>query len=153
MDDIEALARTIWAEARSDDWRDTPYHDGMEAVAVVLTNRVAVASDYKNRRGKSHPLFGDGSFESACRAKWQFSCWNVNDPNLPKLLSVGLEDKWFVMALEIADRASRGEVEDRVNGATHYVTKSLYNSNKAPAWVYLTKPVAETAKHYFFKGV
>jgi spore germination cell wall hydrolase CwlJ-like protein len=56
------LARTLWAEARSQGG------EGMHAVANVILNRAA------------QPDWWGKDIRSVCLAPYQFSCWNENDP-------------------------------------------------------------------------
>src|SRR5689334_22986754 len=96
--DDDILARTIVGEARGEG------KPGMEDVACVIMNRVNAAKLYLAQKDKPHALFGDGSVASACLAKWQFSCWNEDDPNRAVILA--LDDKpVFRDAIEIARKA------------------------------------------------
>lgn len=144
MSDIDTLARTIWAEARGEGVA------GMEAVAAVIMNRCRLATDYLRRKPekKRHALFGDGSPESACRVPWQFSAWNLDDPNRDKLVSVTSKDPWFAHAIEIAKRAVKGELPDPTNQADHYCTEAV-----APhtSWTAGRTPVAKIGRHLFFR--
>lgn len=93
--EVEVLARTIYGEARGETVR------GKEAVACVVLNRVQRAKD------RSGYWWGD-SIESVCFKPWQFSCWNENDPNHQKILSVEPGHKVFDTCLRIARRAVSG---------------------------------------------
>ncbi len=130
MKDI--LARTLWGEARSEGFL------GMKAVANVIVNRA------------DRPSWWGRDIESVCRKKWQFSCWNENDPNLPKLLTVTDADPQFQIALHIASLVNNDALEDITNGATHYFVK---NMKKPPAWAEGKKPCAEIGAHVFYKDV
>lgn len=134
--DIDTLARTIWGEARGE---GIP---GMEAVASVVMNRV------KADLGKDgRPDWWGEGIEGVCRKKWQFSCWNGNDPNLGKLILVkASEDPHFAAALEIAERAAAGRLIDRTGGATHYHTKS-----SRPKWAEGQTPTATIGWHLFYR--
>jgi len=81
-------------------------------------------------------------------AQFQFSCWNPDDPNRPKLLSVGETDAQFRIARRIASRAVRGALADPTNGADHYHTRTV-----SPAWSLGKAPVAEIGGHLFFRHV
>lgn len=107
MTPTETLARTIYAEARSDGER------GMTAVACVVLNRVA------------HPTWWGRSIETVCRAPAQFSCWNGGDKNYAAMLSVTTADKSYMLALEIAAKAVADKLADIVLGATTYKVTSL----------------------------
>ncbi len=125
-------ARTIWGEARGEG------ADGMKAVAHVLLNRV--------KDGRWGPSLG-----AVCLAPWQFSCWNIADPNRRPMLSFFSGDQ----ALS-APTAAFGDANaesaagtDPTGGATHYYADTI----APPAW---TKGAAQTAHighHLFFKNV
>lgn len=127
---VDTLARTIWAEARGEG------RQGMEAVACVILNRAA------------KPCWWGRSIESVCTKPWQFSCWNANDPNLSKLLSVTEKDGSFKEAVEIATLAEAGELKDMVFGATHYHTITI-----SPKWAQGHTPVVVIGNHAFYKDI
>lgn len=110
---VEVLSATIWGEARG----TSPA--GMRHVASVVVNRV------KNPRWWGHDII------SVCKAPWQFSCWNCDDPNFPKLISLRVEDPLYSTALKIADTAISGKLVDETGGADSYYAKSM---KKAPSW-------------------
>ena len=60
--------RTIWGEARGEG------EPGMTAVAHVLLNRL--------KDGRWGTALG-----SVCLAPYQFSCWNIGDPNRARMLA------------------------------------------------------------------
>lgn len=134
-DDIDILARTVYGEARGEGYR------GMQAVANVVMNRVALADQ--------HPHFGDGSPAAACKAPWQFSCWNPNDPNLTKIESVTSEDTVFAQAFQIANDAIKGLMSDITFGATFYYVKS----SPTPNWAEGQTPCQIIGKHLFYKNI
>ena len=102
--DVEALARTIWGEARSGG------RAAMSHVASVVLNRVAVAQAHVLRSWRPHPLYGAGNAIGACLAPLQFSCWNAGDPNRPKLIAVSDADAMFGEAQTIARAAIDGQI-------------------------------------------
>ena len=69
-EDLWTLAQTMWGEARGEGT------DGLGAVALVIRNRS------QDRRWERLSIAG------ICRQPWQFSVWNVGDPNRAKLLEV-----------------------------------------------------------------
>jgi spore germination cell wall hydrolase CwlJ-like protein len=116
----DVLARTIWGEARSEG------QAGMEAVACVVANRVAIA---QARNG----------------------FWWGNDiilvcPNREKLLAVSEKNIHFATCLRIARRCVAGCLDDITNGATHYHTKAIL-----PHWAEGQTPVAVIGSHVFYK--
>jgi spore germination cell wall hydrolase CwlJ-like protein len=126
---IDTLARTIWAEARGEG------PGGMEAVACVVMNRAR------------HPRWWGRDVVGVCRAKWQFSCWNAGDPNLPKLLAVDCRDPQFRQAVEIATHAVGGLLPDTTNGADSYVDLRVAR----PGWADPAKQVAKIGNHTFYR--
>lgn len=132
-DPVDTLARTIWGEARGEPLR------GQEAVAAVVMNRVAFA--------RNRPKFWWGTtIETVCRKRWQFSCWNENDPNRSKLMTVAAGDLGFDTCLRIARRAIAGVLADPTGGATHY-----HNSSVEPLWAQGRAPIAEIGSHLFYR--
>lgn len=135
MSDIDILARTLYGEARGEGKM------GMEAVANVVLNRMHLADQ--------HSHFGDGSAESACKAPWQFSCWNANDPNSHLLETVTNSDPIFAQCLQIASDALNGLLTDYTNGATYYYVRG----SAEPKWAEGQDPCAIIGRHLFFKNI
>jgi N-acetylmuramoyl-L-alanine amidase len=127
--ELDALARTLWGEARGEGRR------GLEAVAAVALNRRALG-----RWG--------ADLAAVCRAPWQFSCWNANDPNRAKLLAVDARDPVFALCLEIAAEALAGRLADPTGGATHY-----HAAGASPRWTRGLAPCARIGRHVFYRGV
>ncbi|MTI10177.1 cell wall hydrolase [Curvivirga aplysinae] len=137
--DVETLARTIWAEARGEG------PDGMMAVACVILNRWR---DPKWWSRDENDDIVDDTVEAVCRDPWQFSCWNKNDPNLPKLLAIDLSDQHFKAAFDIAYRCCFEDIIDLVEGSKHYHTKSI-----SPDWAKGKFPVAHIGHHLFYNDI
>lgn len=131
---VDVLARTIWGEARGQP------QEGMEAVASVVLNRVAVA---QKNGGK---YWWGADIISICQKPYQFSCWNRSDPNYKKLIAVTDRDIHFVTCLRIARRALAGTLSDKTGGATHYHTKAI-----SPHWAQGQKPSVIIEDHIFYK--
>ncbi len=108
--DLDTAARTVWGEARGDP-------DSMLAVAWVLKNRV----DSRHRR--------ENTVSGVATEPYQFSCWLDSDPNRPKLMAVGMDDKAFRLSLIAVLEAWTTE-PDPTNGATHYHTAAM----PPPGW-------------------
>ena len=130
--DVDILARTIFGEARGETWT------GQVAVAWVIVHRAQIAEYYVKQHYKPHPLYGNGSFKSACLAEndkgvHQFSCWNKSDPNRPRLLSLNLTQREdFDTCYDVARAVLTGRAEDRLPGTTHYYNPA--NVKVEPAW-------------------
>jgi spore germination cell wall hydrolase CwlJ-like protein len=126
--DLNVLARTCWGEARGQG------NAAMAAVAHVVLNRVRDARRWPN------------SIPGVCLQPLQFSCWNANDPNRPRLIEVNTGDEAFVRALEVAGGVMDGGQQDTTNGANHFHTPAVH-----PAWSHGQTPVAIIGGHMFFK--
>jgi hypothetical protein len=107
-DDIDALARTLWGEARGEG------EPAMEAVAAVVLNRVERSALLDGRH------WWGATIAAICRARLQFACWNPANPNRALLFAVGVEDPDFRLAHAIAARAAAGQIPDPTFGATAY---------------------------------
>lgn len=133
--EADVFARTIWGEARGEGVK------GMEAVAAVILNRVAVAEE------KGSFWWGNNVIQ-VCQKPYQFSCWNRSDPNFKKLQSVDEKDLHFATALRIARRALCGCIKDHTDGATHYHTRDIL-----PYWAKGEEPLCEIGHHIFYRLV
>lgn len=103
------VAATMWGEARGEGLV------GMLAVGGVIYNRVATG------RGLWSTL------TKVCLQPWQFSCWNVNDPNSAKLHDPQNHDPNAWLKARVAAVLLRDKLcEDITKGATHYCTKNLW---------------------------
>jgi len=128
--ELNILARTLWAEARGEG------QPGIEAVASVIMNRVAVKS-----------WWGTG-IVGVCTAPFQFYCWNGNDPNRVKLLQVDMHDDHFFMCLIVARQAIAGELPDNTNGATSYKVSTL---DWPKDWGAEVQPTIVIGHHSFYR--
>lgn len=133
--EIDTLARTIFGEARGEP------HEGLEAVANVVQNRVKIAQK-KGRYWWGNNIIG------VCQKPYQFSCWNKNDPSYNRLLEVTDKNIHFATCLRIARRAAINKLPDRTNGATHYHADYV-----SPFWAKGEQPVKKIGRHIFYKLV
>lgn len=114
ISDLEALALTIYGEARGE-----PI-EGQIAVASVIRNRITDKTSYYQ----------------VCLAKNQFSCWNPQDPNkvildeMIQQMIAGqvINDLQFNQCLWIAQGTIKGSLMDNTKGAKNYLTSRLYDS-------------------------
>jgi N-acetylmuramoyl-L-alanine amidase len=129
--DAACAVRTIWGEARGEG------DAGMKAVAHVLFNRL--------KDGRWGQTLG-----SVCLAPYQFSCWNIGDPNRRLMLSLGSGSTELEPASAAfnAARSERGDGIDPSEGATHYKVVGT-----AAAWAAGLTPCASIGRHEFFTGV
>lgn len=131
--DIETVARTIDGEAA------TESRAGQFAVACVVMNRVLARSWW----GRTPT--------TVCVKKWQFSCWNADNPRLKTIQNRALpylRDKgWFDDALKAARVA--GTAGDPSCGACHYHADYI----AVPKWAKGHEPVAVIGRHLFYAGI
>ncbi len=129
--ETSCAVRTIWGEARGEG------DAGMKGVAHVLLNRL--------KDGRWGSTLG-----SVCLAPYQFSCWNLGDPNRRLMLSLGSGSPELEPA-GAAFNEARGERDggiDPTKGATHYKVVGT------PAtWAARLAPCATIGRHEFFTGV
>lgn len=130
LSDQEIVAKTAWAEARS------LGSDGMQGTINVVQNRLA-----------SGILWWGKTPRTICLHPWQFSCWNSNDPNRPKLLSVTSSDPQYAIAMFLAANALAGLLPDIVHGADSYYADTM---PQPPSWVKDLTPCAQIGPHVFF---
>lgn len=130
MSELDTMARTVWGEARGE------VDPGMAAVAWVI----------KNRADKGG--WWGSTIEAVCTKAWQFSCWNVNDPNRPKLMAVTMDDPCFAKAMMICNAVICGTIADPTGGATSYYERHMV---PAPEWALGKIPTATIGNHVFFK--
>lgn len=132
--DVETVARTAWAEARGEGV------SGMEAVASVIMNRVALA-----REARFAKQFGATPAE-VCFKPYQFSCWNPGDPNRALALTIHNPNPLFIECLSLAIRAVHGLLRDRTLGATHYHTDQI-----KPPWSLQLHFTIRIGRHLFYR--
>lgn len=122
------MALTIWGESRGESLL------GKVAVAHVILNRVKADTWY----GKT--------IHGVCRKPYQFSCWNIGDPNRDKLMAVDLGDKDYRDCMFAALGSVMDWFPDPTKDADHYCTKAVN-----PKWSAGKTPVRIIGNHKFFK--
>jgi N-acetylmuramoyl-L-alanine amidase len=131
-DDVDVMARTIMGEARGES------DQGKIAVGWVIVNRVKARKWYS------------GSIFEVCRKPYQFSCWNVGDPNLSIITRAKAGDSIFDSCVDVAQKVLSQSVGDPAGKATHYYANYI----SQPAWA---KPPAvfttQIGVHLFYKNV
>jgi N-acetylmuramoyl-L-alanine amidase len=135
--DLDVLARTIWGEA----WIDG--YDGMQAVANVIMNRYE-----KGRSNSAYASRWGRTVAEVCQKPWQFSVWNENDPSRERILNVDISNDYFVQALNIAELALNGRLNDITGGADHYHADYV-----APYWRDAMNRTTTVKTHLFYKEV
>lgn len=126
-EDIDVLARTIFGEARGETL------EGQIAVAYVALHRALIAGAQLRRAGKQHRLYGNGTIASACKAPWQFSCWNPGNPTLEAMLAADMNMPAFQRAMHIATGVALRLLSDALPTSTHYYAPAKVKP--PPLWV------------------
>ena len=103
---------------------------GMYAVATVISKRMS-------NRGMTA--------QQVCLEAWQFSCWNANDKNKKKLLSLLRTHSMRAYAMYIAQNINRLD-NSYTKQADHYC-----NIHTNPYWGKGIVPVITIGKHKFYK--
>lgn len=129
------LARTIYGEARGEYTQTGPA--ALMAVAWVVRNRLQTP-----RR------FGD-SVESVCLKPYQFSCWNVKDPNRTLIESVTLKDPLFSLCHTLGMWVLQADaLSDVIRGSDHYHGRGV-----VPYWTSGFKAKVILGRHTFYRLV
>lgn len=85
----------------------------------------------KNRQRR--PRWRGRTLREVFLERWQFSCFNENDPNRDKLLELWKSDAVSWERADCACDAVETGYPDPTGGATHYCTLALWNSEPRPA--------------------
>ncbi len=136
LDDLSndhiVLAKTLWGEARGEG------EAGQIAVAAVILNRL---------RQNKVQRFG-GTIAEVCQKPLQFSCWNVDDPNLGKMNNLTTSDRDYAACLNVARRAIAGELVDPTNSSDHY-----HHTNITASWSNGHTPAKTIGHHNFYNDI
>ncbi len=138
LTDREAVILTVYGEARGE-----PV-EGQLAVINVIINRAFLR--------KLTP-------KEVCFQRLQFSCWNKNDKNFPILKELAeqtvvedLPDKRELLQIGyLFDGVMKNILEDNTNKADHYMTTSLFKSDKKPSWAKNPKFTKAIGAHTFMR--
>ncbi len=135
LDDNELLALVIYGEARGE-----PI-EGKIAVAAVIMNRV-----------KRDGWFGKNVKEVILKP-WQFSVFNINDPNRERLEAIALDFKSHVETYEslkesywVALGFLGNWLPSNVGAATHYFADYI----DTPTWAEKMEHIRDIGRHKFY---
>jgi spore germination cell wall hydrolase CwlJ-like protein len=132
--DLDILARTIYGEARGELNHAAGGIKSLQAIGWVVRNRT------KQKQFSPYVY-------KVCMQPWQFSCWNLNDPNRKALLDVTLDDKVFQECYLAATSVLFNRVNDCTSGADHYHSTYI----DAPYWAVGKTSCAKIGQHLFYK--
>ena len=134
LGEINILARTIYGEARGEYEHVEGGICALIAVGNVVMNRLKAKSWY----GKS--------IQEVCQKPYQFSCWNVGDPNRTILMREEISDPMFTVCQKVATKVALEEWPDLTKGSNHYHAFSIL-----PSWARGQKPKVRLARHIFYR--
>lgn len=131
--EVDVMARTVYGEARGE-----KTDDALKAIAHVILNRTTD----KEKKWASCPI-------KVSQQKYQFSCWNKNDPNYKLITKITLKNKNFRRSCRAALQAIKSK--DITNGANHY--HSVFMKRK-PRWAKNKKMIAlaRIGNHKFYRA-
>lgn len=138
LDAQDTLARTAWGEAANMGVA------GMTATLNTVVNRMKSGETWWGTNLPDICLFQS-------RGIHQYSCWNSNNRQLPKILSVTAGDVLFRVALELASRAIAGTLDDLTDGATHYFNHNI--TNPVPDWALDKTPLFVLEPHWYYRVI
>ena len=107
--DIQFLARTLYGLARQGS------EDVRMAIAATVINRIIAGAGVHDfdRWGMN--------IAEVCLRPGEYSCWNTDDDNMRIAIRASLGDKAFMECFNLAVRAAYGFIQDRTEGATHFI--------------------------------
>ena len=131
-EDLWKVAQACWGEARGE------AEMGRIAVAYVIRNRRDFHARWKNKS-----LYGIAT------APYQFSCFNVGDPNKAKLDNISVDDEMFCSCLLIAISVISGKAINPIGYSTHYFALG----SKEPGWAKYRTAYSIIGNHQFYQGI
>ncbi len=144
------LSMTLWGEARGEGL------EGMQAVANVILNRARKPLDH----WWFHKTYVKQPIRDRVKAlllkQWQFSIFNLEDPNRKKILVPWKYDsrKIWTSAKMVAAGALDGLLEDNTHGADHYHSYPRNRLDLWPSWAKINgeepKPPASRVGAFHF---
>lgn len=127
--DLDTLSRTIYGEARGEFYK------------FGLAPLIAVANVIFNRKKKKF----EKTIYEVCKAPYQFSCWNKNDPNFLEINTANKSLVIFRKCWEVAENVLLEKWPDLTDGCDHYHTKSI-----KPYWAVYKEPKRIFGSHFFY---
>lgn len=138
--DIHMMTSAIVGEARGEDWA------GKVAVGWVIRNRQARPGWWSRERDTVE----DDTIAAVVVDAWQFSAFNLTDPNLRFAMILPRTHPIYLECLMAALAVITDNEPDPTDGACHYYAKSMPSP---PAWHDGQAPSHETEGHLFFNNI
>ena len=128
MTDVEALALTIWGEARGE-----PI-EGLIGVAMVMRNRLA--THYR----------GAKTYVDVCTAHAQFSAWTEEATQMQsEMAEFPHPDPVLRLCIQVAQATMAGTLADNTHAANHYYA----DTTPTPSWAKGGTILAHLGHHLF----
>lgn len=119
----EIIARCLAVGEARGEQDDTGRLEAVAMLGVLWVPRI------RQRRPRWQAL----TLKAIMLQRWQFSCFNLNDPNREKLLTAWRDEpEAWERADTVADLLEEGFASDPTQGATHYCTLALWDTEPAP---------------------
>jgi 5'(3')-deoxyribonucleotidase len=122
----EVVAATLIGEAGGEG------ESGMQAIMNVIMNRTK--QNYDNAA-------------KACLMPYQFSMWNRHQSDTGSVIQKAKKHPKWNKALELVDKAKKGQLSDITNGADFYFPPKVVT----PKWAKKFEKVATVGNHDFYK--
>lgn len=143
LTDLEALTLTLWGEARDQNI------EGLIGVAMVIRNRVL------------QPSWWGTGWVGVCLAQtkpgvFQFSCWSEEKWDLLRAFATmrpptaTWREDGLRRCQDVARATIAGYLADNTGGATHYLTRELYD-RATPVWA-KGRPIRQLGHHVFLRA-
>jgi cell wall hydrolase len=140
LSDREVIAMTAKMEA------DILGAKGMQATINTVQNRLASGYTWWGNDLRDICLY------AAHDQPWhQYSCWNFDNSRLPKILSADPLEPLYAAALQLADEAMAGLLDDITNGSTHYVNHLIVHP--LPKWASEANRRWTLEPHWYYRAL
>lgn len=126
-----------------------------EARGEPIESIVAIGSVIRNRLHNNPTKYK--SYRDVCLEPFQFSCWNIDDPNkslldelIQKMLDgQSIDDPYIRQCLFIGKGIADWSLLDNTRGSLHYMTTKLL-VEKPPSWALKRTNELVRGNHTFF---
>lgn len=121
LNDVKIMAKTIYGEARGEITRNMQYLSSIketEKLFPYIKGLIAVGHVIYNRF-KQQTWYGK-TISDVCLRPYQFSCWNLKDPNRKTLDKLNESSDLFQLCLYVAQGVMNQKWDDFTQGSDHY---------------------------------
>ena len=136
--EIALFAKTVWLLAGGE------AAEAQVALAWVIRNRADLAARHLQRHQTDHPIYGDGSFQDACRSVLDDDGHAVF---VNTLEWAPLTDQAFGRVLENVWLVCNDDIPDPTAGAVRF-----HRHNETPCWSKQCQPSALMGRRIYYQG-